>query len=105
MRDIQNLIDGLVPPDCGVKHRYCVLKLICASRFKENPRELFQIKCVEFFKWDLNKEIEQELDLSEVWSKWIEGGYAAAFADVYTEKSSNVSAREIYNLVVTKVKN
>lgn len=98
-RDIKDLIDGLVPEECGVTHQYCVLKLIAAAQFKRNPRELLQIKCVEMFKWDINKASLEELDISDVWMQWAECGCAKAFKEVYDENGPDIPVKEIYKLV------
>ena len=103
MQDIKDLIDRLVPHDCGVNHEYCILKQICASQFKTHPRDLVQIKCVEIFKWYLNKENNEEIDISQVWLEWIERGYAKIFSDVYEENGPDVPIQEIYNMVAERV--
>ena len=98
---IKNLIDQIVPEEC--KGRYCILKQICSSLFGSNPRELYQLKCVEILKWELNVDKDYEIDISEVWTVWIGDGYASAFADIYNEFGTDLTAHDMYNKVKDKV--
>lgn len=97
MRPIKRLIDDLVPKECG--SNYCILKQVCSSMFGSNPRELFQIKCVEILKWELNLDKDYEIDISEVWGVWIGDGYAAAFADVYKEHGPDLPINKMYKMI------
>ena len=99
MRPIEQLIDTIVP-ECPQK--YCLLKRVCSSMFGSNPRELFQIKCVEILKWELNLDKDEETDISEVWGVWIEQGYAAAFASVYDEFGPDLPIQDMYKTVKEK---
>ena len=97
MKPIKQLIDTVVPHDCG--HDYCILKQICSSMFGANPRELFQIKCVEILKWELNLDKTNEIDISEVWGVWISDGYASAFREVYDTNGPDMPVEEMYKLI------
>lgn len=103
-KDIQGLIDRLVPSQCGINHEYCLLKKITEARFKTNPRELIQMKCVELFKWEINQHLKEEIDISDVWVRWAEKGFASAFKEIYDENGPDVPIKDLYNMVRERVK-
>ena len=56
------------------------------SIHKPDPRVLVQFKCIELFKWELNQDSEEEIDIDTVVLKWNDEGYAKAFGEVFNEE-------------------
>lgn len=100
MQPIKTIIDKLVPKECVCD--WCILKQICSSMYGSNPRELFQIKCVEILKWELNTSQEEEIDISKVWLVWVDKGYAKAFSSVYKEFGSDLLVEDMYRKIKEK---
>ena len=101
---INDLIDRLVKPSC--KGQYCILKLICTSFFRKNPRNLIQMKCIEIMKWEENKGMDEEMTFEAASVIWIEKSYAEAFADIYDnmtdESLSSTSIEKLFFLIKEK---
>jgi hypothetical protein len=56
------------------------------SIHKPDPRVVVQFKCFELFKWDLNQELDEELDIDAVVLQWNDEGYAKAFEEAFDEE-------------------
>jgi len=83
-KQYENLLDDLCSEYCPLG-KHCILKLFLTSSHPD-PRLLIQLKCVEKYKYELNKYDEKEITWEEAWMKWSENGYAKKFADVYNEE-------------------
>lgn len=84
-----------VTKDCHCKNPsdpYCTLIEIYIASGK-GIRFLIQAKCVEKYRYEINKDLQKPLTWNEAYLKWIDGGYAQKFADEYKE---GISFEEIY---------
>lgn len=77
---------------------YCPLEGIVKSH---SARFLEQYKCIEAFKYNESKKLGRDIGKTEACLKWIEEGYALAFADVYKD---GMKHEEIYQKILEKVK-
>jgi hypothetical protein len=75
---------------------YCILKEFLVESHP-SPRLLVQMKCVEKFKFERNKDSEEDMGWSEAMTLWAEEGYAKKFAKHYEE---GVTFRKIYKQVM-----
>lgn len=66
-------------------HKYSLFRTYVES-LKPEPRILVQMKCIEKFKWEISEEAGREIDWTEATLRWVEDGYAKAFAKAYDEK-------------------
>lgn len=89
--------DNLIPDSCCCD--YCFLKSFIESLHPE-PIVLYQLKCLDMFKWDMNLESDDELDMNDIAIKWAEEGWAQAFREEFDEK---LSVKEIYKRVKNKL--
>lgn len=84
--------------DCHCKDvcdPYCTLiELILANG--TNTKLLVQMKCVEKYRWEINKTIDHPLTWNEAFIRWTEDGSAKKFSQVYNEE---LTVTEIYKLV------
>ena len=102
---LKDLINEIVDEECDRSGKYCILKEILLSAFKE-PRFFFQIKCVEKFKFIKSEEFKEDIGWSKAWELWASEGYAKMFSDLYDEnKSVSQLFKEIKNSKVIKENN
>jgi len=80
------MLDDICSEYCP-KGKHCVLKLFMLSAHTD-PRILIQMKCVEKYKYEINKNQEDEMSWEEAWLSWIENGYSEKFANEYEEELS-----------------
>ena len=74
---------------------YCPLELLLISI---GDRVLEQHKMVEFYRWKLGEQGKPDLPWEEVYQKWIGEGYAARFAQIYSEDKTYKQMRgEIFD--------
>ena len=78
--------------------QYCILKEFLTS-MHPSPRLLIQLKCIEKFKYEMNKDAKEELPMGTVIIIWAEEGYAERFANEYNEDDSY---KEIYERIMKK---
>ena len=84
---LKKLIDELIAEECSHSDKYCILKEILLSAFKE-PKVLFQIKCVEKFKFIKSEEAKEDIGWQKAWELWVSEGCAKKFSDLYNEEKS-----------------
>ena len=87
-RQYEKMLDDICSEHCTSGH-YCILKHFLTSSHPD-PRLLIQLKCVEKYRKQLDKEHSQEILWQSIswkdgWVKWIENGYAEKFAGIYEE--------------------
>lgn len=93
-------LDEVVKPYCNCEHGWCILKEILLSKHTD-PRFLVQLKCIEHFKWEESQPLDKDIGWSEAHHKWIENGFAEAFAKFYDE---DLTAEEIYKKILDNLK-
>ena len=91
------LINELACETC--ESNYCFLKTFLEIIHPE-PKVLIQLKCLDFFKWDMNQESSEELDMNDVAIVWAEKGWAKVFSEVFAE---DLTAKQVYQLVKEKM--
>jgi hypothetical protein len=91
------LLDELVDEKC--KCEYCFLKRFLESLHPE-PRILFQLKCIEKFKWEKSEAEKRDIGWNEAGMLWANEGWAKAFNKVYDE---DLSISEVYELTKKKM--
>ena len=66
---------------------YCFIKMFL---IKQHPSErvILQLKCIEIAKWTWSAEAGKDIGWNETGQRWVTGGYAKAFSDVYNEDES-----------------
>ena len=89
-----NLLDDL---DDG-KHQYSFFRRYIEA-LHPSPRVLIQMKCIEKFKWKLNKETDSKMDWDEAIKLWSSSGYAKAFQEVYDRVDTSSCCLEVYREV------
>ena len=87
-------------PECA-ENKYCFYKLFLEYA-SFDVRTVEQIKCIEKFKWEINKNSNTEYSWEYVIEQWIEQGYAKAYSDIYDEE---LSIKELYKRTMELVKN
>tara|TARA_R110000824_G_C15224690_1_gene677854 strand:- start:1333 stop:1689 length:357 start_codon:yes stop_codon:yes gene_type:complete len=97
-KEYSNLLDDL---DDG-SHQYSFFRQYVEAQHP-SPRVLIQMKCLEHFKWDLNRESSAELSWNEVSIRWADEGYAEAFRYVYDEAGACTCCSRIYKDVCSRV--
>ena len=86
------LTDDTCSGDCE-----CILKKFLLS-LHPSPRLLIQLKCVERFIKDKEKETGETMDWNEAIDLWAKEGYAEKFAEIYEE---GISYKEIYSTITS----
>jgi hypothetical protein len=94
----KEILDELVCDQCD--HEYCFLKKFIESLHPE-PIVLRQLKCIEMFKWEKNKDIDKEMGWNDAANLWASDGYASAFRKIYDE---DLSIREVYKRTIEEVR-
>ncbi|TRZ79947.1 hypothetical protein D4R86_05170 [bacterium] len=89
------MLDDICSEYCP-KGKHCVLKLFMLSSHT-SPRILIQMKCVEKYKYEINKSKTEEISWKEAWISWIENGYSEKFAEIYDD---GVSYTKIYKEIM-----
>ena len=91
------LDNDLIPDKCNCN--YCFLKTFLEIIHPE-PIVLYQLKCLEMFKWDMNLESDEELEMNDIAIIWAEEGWAKAFREEFSEE---LSVKEVYKRVKNRV--
>ncbi len=91
----KEMLDDICSEYCP-SGKHCILKLYLLSSHP-NPRLLIQLKCIEKYKYELNKNKKEEITWEDAWMSWSENGYAKKFAEVYTEE---MTYNKIYKLIM-----
>ena len=65
-------------------HPYCFLKMFF---LKQHPSErmIVQLKCIEIAKWTWSAEVGKDIGWDATGKRWVDDGYAKAFATAYSE--------------------
>ncbi len=82
----------------------CILKSFLV-RMQPDVRMLVQLKCLQYFALEQNKELSRE----ELMKKWVSEGFAKAFGELYEKFIANktvdkIDAKELYLTVKKGVK-
>lgn len=78
----KKMLDELCTEYCN--RDYCILKEFLIESHPQ-PRTLLQMKCLEKFKYLINKDKVEEIGWGEAVMKWVADGYAEGFAKVYDD--------------------
>jgi hypothetical protein len=89
-KHFNELINELVCETCTSK--YCFVKVFLESLHPE-PVILFQLKCIEKFKWEESERKGEDIGWNEAGILWAEQGYAKAFREEFDE---DLSINEVY---------
>ena len=95
-RKYGEMLDDICSEYC-TPGKHCLLKLFLLSSHPD-PRILIQMKCVEKYKYELNKTQEEEMSWEEAWLKWIDNGCAEKFSQFYDEETSYL---KIYRAIMS----
>lgn len=77
------------------QEKYCPLEMLLISM---GERVLEQHKLVEFFRWKLGEQGSADLPWDEVYKRFIDAGYAARFAQIYSpDKTYKQMRKELFN--------
>lgn len=98
-RNLAKKLNEVVRPYC--KSDWCILKEILCSKY-EDPRFFVQLKCVEHFKFEESERQGIDIGWEKAHMEWVDRGYAKWFAEYYDE---NLTAEEIYEKILEKIKN
>jgi len=102
MNKIDNVLNRIIDEACNETcHEYCFLKKLVQSLHPAADL-VIQLKCVELFKWDLNKTNDVEMEWNDAFAIWVEKGYASTFRAVY---DVNLPIKEIYDLTINYPQN
>lgn len=92
-------IDEVVKPYC--KCDWCLLKEISVCKYSD-PRFFVQLKAIEHFKYEESERQGKDIGWEEAHMKWVDLGYAKAFAEYYDE---DLTAEDIYDKILAHLKN
>lgn len=92
----RKIVEEISPCECMGK--YCFYKILF-SLSKYDQRALAQLKCIEKYKWEINKSYSSDIGWDKAVEMWIEKGHAESYALLYNE---NLTANEIYDLMFPK---
>lgn len=81
----KRLLDDICSEYCP-SGKHCLLKLFLLSSHPD-PRLLVQMKCVEKYKYEVNKDYDTEMSWEDAWESWVENGYAEKFSEMYEEET------------------
>lgn len=84
----------------GCENKYCFFKIFLLEQHP-NPRIISQIKCFEKYKYEESERQKKDIGWNAAIEKWIEEGYAAAFAEVFDPE---LPIRQVYNETMAMVK-
>ena len=79
--------------------KWCLLKEIMISKYTD-PRFFVQLKCLEHFKYEESQTQGEDIGWNEAHYKWMERGFAKAFADYYDE---DLTAEQIYKKILENI--
>ena len=85
--------------ECNGCREYCPVKEYILGQ-PIDDRTLEQLKCVEKFKWDVNKERKEDMGWDAAWRLWVSMGYHNVFREVYKDGMKN---GELYS-AITKIR-
>lgn len=94
----KKIIEEISPCECNGK--YCFFKTLFELS-KYDQRALAQLKCIEMYKWEINKSDTNDIGWDKAVEMWIEKGHAENYANVYNE---SLTAHEIYYIMFPKLK-
>jgi hypothetical protein len=75
-----------------------LLKEIVLHDSKYSDRLLFQIKCVEKFKFEESARQSKDIGWQRAWELWAERGYARRFGEVYNDEAT---FKDLYKEIIT----
>jgi len=100
----RKVIDQLSREDCccesPCENKYCILKEIIFHSHR-TVQNLYQIKCIELFRKDLEKDLEMNIEPNYATKKWVEDEYNVLFRKHFDE---NIPCNEIYRRIVEDTK-
>lgn len=77
LRIFEEICDECCPPS-----KYCLLKEIV---FKNTPRTIIQIKCIEKFKYEQSQKEGHDIGWNGASAMWVSQGYAEIFGKLFSE--------------------
>lgn len=98
VKKVAMILDQICEDYCA-PGKHCILKQMVLSNHTL-PRLLNQLKCLERYKYDINKDKKEEISWNDAGISWVESGCAKAFAEEYDE---DVRFDVIYKRVIAKV--
>lgn len=100
---LKKIVNEICCESCQSENKYCLLKEIIINSYQD-PRILYQLKCVEIYKWDESKKEGKDIGWEEAHIRWVENGFAKRFADIYEKNyNENVKPIELYNIIINKL--
>lgn len=96
----REIINQLCKSNCcdetPCEEKYCILKeIVFHSRCP--VKTLYQLKCIEFFRKDLEKERDENVDPNYAANKWVEDEYNVLFRRYFDEA---LSCEEVYRRIM-----
>lgn len=89
----KKILEEIAPTSC--RNSYCFYKTFF-DLMRFDQRMLVQVKCIEMFKWDSNKDLSEDMGWEQAVKLWISEGWAQKFADVYND---DLTAHQIYEVM------
>lgn len=86
----KKVLEEISPHEC--QGRYCFYKIFFGL-VKFDQRALAQIKCMEMYKWEINRQYPEDIGWDRVVETWIKEGWAQKYADIYSDE---LTVHEIY---------
>lgn len=99
MKDYKSILDDITCDNCS--GTYCILKQILLHTQHPDARIMVQIKCVDKFKYEESEKEGKDIGWEMAFNRWVDGGYAAAFATTYDE---DLSFTKIYKATMDAVR-
>lgn len=79
----RQLLNELCSDYCPVNYD-CILKDLFVAMHPDK-RTLVQLKCMEKFRLEASEKEQRHIDHADAMRRWVDEGYAEAFAHVYSE--------------------
>jgi len=96
----REIIDEICQENCcdsnPCEGKYCILKEII-FHYHCKVSLLYQLKCIELFKKDLEEELGENIDTNHASNKWVEDGYNVLFRKYFDE---SISCEEVYEKIM-----
>lgn len=83
MRSYKRILDDITCDSC--RNHYCILKELILRLHHPDARATIQIKCVDKFKYEQSAIVDQDIGWQNAFNRWVDEGYAAAYAAVWDE--------------------
>ncbi|MFA5311723.1 MAG: hypothetical protein WC375_00225 [Methanomassiliicoccales archaeon] len=100
MKDYKTILDDITCDNCD--GTYCILKQILLHTHHPDARIMIQIKCVDKFKYEESEKAKKDIGWEDAFNRWVDKGYASAFAEAYNE---DLSVAKVYKATVDIVRN